>query len=142
MISGNMRDAVAGRLKASFEDLGGLELKNIDRPVRAFRVEWAKADWPGEGTSSSSTADASAAVAALASPPALPDKPSIAILPFTNMSADPEQEYFTDGITEDCAVVKASAAPWVMAILCAVHPAVVCKCVLRPAAAAAEAPEP
>ncbi|MGH8431156.1 MAG: adenylate/guanylate cyclase domain-containing protein, partial [Solimonas sp.] len=104
VISGNMRDAVAGRLKASFEDLGSLVLKNIDRLVRAFRVEWSKDDWSGEagrGASRAIAVDASTAAAALAGPPALPDKPSIAILPFTNMSADPEQEYFTDGITED-----------------------------------------
>ena len=94
VISGNMRDAVAGRVKASFEDLGGLVLKNVERPVRAFRVEWSAADWSGKGASPS-------VAAALTAPPALPDKPSIAILPFTNMSADPEQEYFTDGITED-----------------------------------------
>jgi adenylate cyclase len=75
---------VAGRLRAGFEDVGSLALKNIDRPVRAWRVTWSAADWPG-----------------LAAPPPLPDKPSITILPFTNMAGDPEQEYFTDGITED-----------------------------------------
>jgi adenylate cyclase len=104
VISRNMRDAVSGRIKASFEDLGGLALKNIGRPIRAFRVEWSAADWSGEagkGASPSVVAGSATSAAALTLPPALPDKPSIAILPFTNMSADPEQEYFTDGITED-----------------------------------------
>src|SRR5215213_6684100 len=45
LISGNVRDAVAGRLKATFEDLGGLALKNIERPVQAFSVRWEKPDW-------------------------------------------------------------------------------------------------
>jgi adenylate cyclase len=97
VISASMHDAVAGRLETNFEDLGSLVLKNIDRPVGAFRVEWSAADWSGEAGNGASPSIA----AALAGPPALPDKPSIAILPFTNMSADPEQEYFTDGITED-----------------------------------------
>ena len=97
LISGNMRDAVAGRVKASFKGLGSLVLKNIDRPIGAFRVEWSAADWSGEAGKGGSPSIA----AALTAPPALPDKPSIAILPFTNMSADPEQEYFTDGMTED-----------------------------------------
>jgi adenylate cyclase len=97
VISVSMHDAVAGRLEANFEDLGSLVLKNIDRPAGAFRVEWSAADWSGEAGNGASPSVA----AALTAPPALPDKPSIAILPFTNMSADPEQEYFTDGITED-----------------------------------------
>ena len=45
LISRNVRDAVAGRVKATFEDLGGLSLKNIERPVRAFRVHWEASDW-------------------------------------------------------------------------------------------------
>ena len=104
VISGNMRDAVSGRIKASFEDLGGLALKNIERPIHAYRVEWSAADWSGEagkGIPAPVTTGSPISAVALAQPPALPDKPSIAILPFTNMSADPEQDYFTDGITED-----------------------------------------
>src|SRR5262249_53772698 len=95
VVSANVRDAVSGRLKADFEDLGNRELKNIERPVRAFRVEWSAADWSGlagEGGLPPVAAGPSLSPSALLAPPALPDKPSIAVLPFTNMSTDPEQE--------------------------------------------------
>ena len=92
MISGDVYNAVVGRLKAAFEDQGDVSLKNIERPVRAYRV------W-NEGVA---TASPSVTVPPSASAPlALPDKPSIAVLPFQNMSGDPEQEYFADGIAED-----------------------------------------
>ena len=96
LISRNVRDAVAGRVKAMFEDLGGLLLKNIERPVRAFRVGWDPAAWPNQ-TAASDPPPAGGVAPALA----LPDKPSIAVLPFQNMSGDPEQEYFADGMVED-----------------------------------------
>ncbi len=74
-------EQVNGKLDVSFEDGGERQLKNIATPVRVYHVKF----------------DASAAM--LAAAPS--DKPSIAVLPFTNMSGDPEQEYFSDGITED-----------------------------------------
>jgi TolB-like protein len=92
VISSNMHDAVTGRLQATFEDLGDLSLKNIERPVRAYRVR-------GEG---STAAPSPVAVSLAADPPlTLPDKPSIAVLPFQNMSGDPEQDYFAEGMVED-----------------------------------------
>src|SRR5262245_8663113 len=97
LISRNVRDAVAGRLKATFEDLGSLSLKNIERPVRAFRVHWDASDW--QQTVVSETVAAPAALPQVPLP--LPDKPSIAVLPFQNMSGDPEQEYFADGVVEE-----------------------------------------
>ena len=97
LISRNVRDAVAGRVKATFEDLGSLSLKNIERPIRAFRVHWEALDWRRHASSEEAVAHATAAQVL----PPLPDKPSIAVLPFQNMSGDPEQEYFADGMVEE-----------------------------------------
>ena len=99
VISRNVHDAAAGKLKATFDDLGSLALKNIERPVQAFGVRWEAADWK---VSAPSTAVPSTVASPIAAAPlALPDKPSIAVLPFQNMSGDPEQEYFADGMVED-----------------------------------------
>jgi len=100
LISRNVRDAVVGRVKATFEDLGGLSLKNIERPVRAFRVHWEASAWcpqvaPAETVPTKVPSQSSPTLLPLA------DKPSIAVLPFQNMGGDPEQDYFADGITED-----------------------------------------
>jgi TolB-like protein/class 3 adenylate cyclase len=95
IVSRAVREAVEGRLRAKLHALGELTLKNIERPIRAFRVEWDETDWQAIATSPARHSEPNAPTLAL------PDKPSIAVLPFQNMSGDPEQEYFTEGVTED-----------------------------------------
>jgi TolB-like protein len=85
-ISGAVFDQVEAKLGLEFEYLGEQSVKNIKKPVRVYRVEM-------EGGISSDMG--------ISPKVPLPEKPSIAVLPFTNMSADPEQEYFADGISED-----------------------------------------
>jgi len=84
-VSARVQEDAAGKLDLAFEDLGEQVLKNIVRPIRAYRIATGAAP--------------ATAVATPALP--LPDKPSVAVLPFTNMSADPDQEFFADGIAED-----------------------------------------
>src|SRR5437588_3182117 len=85
-VSRVVRDQVRDKLDFAFEDMGEQQVKNIARPVRVYRVRATASERPN-----------TTAVPALT----LPDKPSVAVLPFTNMCADPEQEFFADGITED-----------------------------------------
>ncbi len=84
-ISNSVRDHVGDRLDLVFEDMGEQKLKNIERPIRVYGVSL-------ENSAARNTKDAASLQE---------DRPSIAVLPFNNMSGDPEQEYFSDGITED-----------------------------------------
>jgi adenylate cyclase len=92
-LSANAFEQVRSKTSFTFEDLGERTLKNIDRPVRIYH---AKLSNGGIATAVVSTLAADAK-----KPLPLPDKPSIAVLPFQNMSGDPEQEYFVDGMVED-----------------------------------------
>jgi adenylate cyclase len=86
-VSGSVFDQVVGKLDATFDDLGEHMVKNIAKPVRVYRVR-------AEAGRDAAFGSVSAAVS-------LPDKPSIAVLPFDNLSGNPDEEYFADGMTED-----------------------------------------
>lgn len=97
LISRRVHEDVAGRLDLTFEDRGDLVLKGLGRPVRAYAL--------GGGER--------AAVPHAA--PSLPEKPSLAVLPFANLSSDPEQEFFADGLTEDL-ITALAGVPWLFVI--------------------------
>jgi adenylate cyclase len=94
-VSGRVQEDARGKLDIAFEDAGEQQFKNIAWPVRVYRVRL-------DGTMSPPTL-------------ALPDKPSIAVLPFTNMSGDVEQEYFVDGLVEDI-ITALSRVTWFFVI--------------------------
>jgi TolB-like protein len=97
-VSARVQEDAAGKLDLAFEDIGEQSLKNIARPVRVYRIRPVRH---------------SAAVTRPAL--ALPDKPSIAVLPFANMSGDPEQEYFVDGMVEEI-ITALSRIRWLFVI--------------------------
>jgi adenylate cyclase len=95
-VSRVVRDQVRDKLDFGFEDLGEQQVKNIARPVRVYRVRVAEDALPK-------------------APLALPDKPSLAVLPFQNMTGDAEQDYFVDGIVEEI-TTAISRLPWLFVI--------------------------
>jgi adenylate cyclase len=98
-VSNTVHDHVRDRLPFAFEDLGEQQVKNIARPVRVYRVR----DVSGAANSPSAPALT------------LPDKPSIAVMPFANLSGDPEQEYFADGMVEEI-ITALSRIRWLFVI--------------------------
>ncbi len=98
-ISRAVRDQVRDKLAINFDDYGEQQVKNIVRPVKAFGlgVQGISAILMPTVQDQDGTANLASARSALA----LPDKPSIAVLPFHNLSGDPEQEYFADGMVEE-----------------------------------------
>jgi adenylate cyclase len=105
-ISGATYDQVRKVLPLTFADLGVQQVKNIQEPIRAYQVG---------APSETREAAAPTRVSETESGPPLPDKPSIAVLPFQNMSGDPEQEYFADGMVEDITTAL-SRARWLFVI--------------------------
>jgi adenylate cyclase len=101
-ISGATYEQVRDKLDFAFEDLGEQQVKNIERPVRVYRIRF-------EERRRSSVPRAATA------PLVLPDKPSIVVLPFQNMSGDPEQEYFVDGMVEEI-ITALSRIRWLFVI--------------------------
>jgi adenylate cyclase len=101
-VSRMVRDNVRDRLHYTFEDLGEQSVKNIARPVRVYRVQ-------------DRAAHVEPRLRVTPSPLSLPDKPSIAVLPFANLSGDPEQEYFADGMVEEI-ITALSRIRWLFVI--------------------------
>jgi TolB-like protein/class 3 adenylate cyclase/Tfp pilus assembly protein PilF len=99
-ISSKVHEEVRGKLSATFEDMGEQTVKNVARPVRAYR-------WRAEGARDGAPQ--------LDPALALPDKPSIAVLPFQNMSGDAEQDYFADGMVEEI-ITALSRIRWLFVI--------------------------
>jgi TolB-like protein/class 3 adenylate cyclase/tetratricopeptide (TPR) repeat protein len=110
LVSNTVYENVRDRLPFVFEDLGEQQVKNIARPVRVYRVRL-------EGALPNPSPQAGEGRVRVIGAPALPlpDKPSIAVLPFTNLSGDPEQEYFADGMVEEI-ITALSRIRWLFVI--------------------------
>jgi len=100
LLSAAAHEQVRDRLDIALDDLGEQQVKNITRPVRTYRIALGAS---------------SRAVLPVGAPLPLPDKPSLAVLPFQNMSGDPEQEYFVDGMVEEITTAIARL-PWLFVI--------------------------
>lgn len=100
LMSEKVYSELEGKLDAGFEDRGEQRLKNIAKPVRAYAI---------------CAAARGALIETMSAAPPLPDKPSIAVLPFENMSGDPEQEYFADGMVEEI-ITALSRFKWLFVI--------------------------
>src|SRR6516162_4200413 len=101
-VSARVQEDASGKLDLTFEDLGEQNLKNIVRPVRVYRVR-------------PTAIDRTASSVEINSILALPDRPSIAVLPFANLSGEPEQEYFADGMAEEI-ITALSRIRWLFVI--------------------------
>ena len=99
-VSGTVQDHIGTKLPVEFIDLGEQQVKNIAQPIRAYRI--------GKKTSPTTASGVGSSLP-------LPDKPSIAVLPFANMSGDPEQEYFADGMVEEI-ITALSRIRWLFVI--------------------------
>src|SRR5689334_21862895 len=113
-VSNTVHDHVRDRLPFVFEDLGEQQVKNIARPVRVYRVQ-PQGPHPNPPPLAGEGSALGARVGATEPPLPLPDKPSIAVLPFANLSGDPEQEYFADGMVEEI-ITALSRIRWLFVI--------------------------
>ncbi len=105
-VSGTVRDHVLGKVDVDFADMGEQQVKNISQPIHAYQVRPAFANAPEAREAASSS------ISEALTPP---DRPSIAVLPFTNMGDDAEQEYFAEGMVEDI-ITGLSRIKWLFVI--------------------------
>ncbi len=114
-VSSTVHEHVRDRLALVFEDMGEQQVKNIARPVRVYRVRDLNAQRAGVPPPQCGRGCRAPEARAVGSALPLPDKPSIAVLPFANMSGDPEQEYFVDGMVEEI-ITALSRIRWLFVI--------------------------